>query len=63
LFSSTLDLNPITLKEKVSAGMAEKARGGNLLLVLPYCKKFSAMAAEKYGFQFVNLLIFEFQCS
>jgi hypothetical protein len=30
--------------EKISAGMAEKARGGKFLLVLPYCKKFSAMA-------------------
>jgi hypothetical protein len=63
-----------TLLEKISAGMAEKARGGNFLLVLPYCKKF-AMAgichggnlpwrefamAEKYGFQLVNLLISEF---
>jgi hypothetical protein len=43
-----------TLLEKISAGMAEKARGGNFLLVLPvlpYCKKFSAIAAEKYDFQ------------
>jgi hypothetical protein len=49
-----------TLLEKISAGMAEKERGGNFLLVLPYCKKFSAMAAEKYGLQLVNLLIFKF---
>jgi hypothetical protein len=43
--------------EKISAGMAEKARGGKFLLVLPYCKKFFAMTAEKYCFQFVHLLI------
>ncbi len=42
--------------EKNSAGMADKARGGKFLLVPPYCKKFSAMAAEKYCFQLVYLL-------
>jgi hypothetical protein len=49
-----------TLLEKITAGMAEKARGGKFSIVLPHCKKFSAMTAEKYGFRFVNLLISEF---
>jgi hypothetical protein len=49
-----------TRLEKISAGMAEKARGGKFLLVPPYFKKFSALTAEKYGFQFMNLLLSEF---
>jgi hypothetical protein len=49
-----------TLLEKITAGMAEKARGGNFLLVPPYCRKFSALTAVKYGFQFMNFLLSEF---
>ncbi len=49
-----------TRLKKITAGMAEKARGGKFLLVPPYCRKFSALTAEKYGFQFMNLLLSEF---
>jgi hypothetical protein len=50
-----------TRLEKISGGKYRggKSRGGKFLQVLPYCKKFSAIVAEKYGFQYVHLLICE----